>query len=397
MPPLAYLPGVELSRRCLLRGLGAALGGLAAGCATNPVTGQSEVMLLSEQEELDLGKQAFGQLAWQQGGPLRTDPATQSYLNGIVRELHQVSHRPTLPVDFTLESASEPNAWAIPGHTAMNRGLLQYLENEAQFAFVMGHEMGHVAARHSAARQSRATLGGAGVGILGVAAEAAGLGTVGGLAVGAAGAGTQLLLLSYDRGQELQADQLGALYMARAGYDSREAARSHEVLNRAIDGHLANLGQRRGEPSAMSQILSTHPRHEQRVAELETYIRTLPPTEARIEGDGRHAERWLRQTEPVRRLGPAYARYDRALQAFAQAARAAEQKQDSVMRQKLVESQREIDAAIQLADQAQFATLQGYLLAVQGRRGEALGAFNRAVALYPGYQPAIRALARIRS
>jgi predicted Zn-dependent protease len=203
MPPLAYLPGVELSRRCLLRGLGAALGGLAAGCATNPVTGQSEVMLLSEQEELDLGKQAFGQLAWQQGGPLRTDPATQSYLNGIVRELHQVSHRPTLPVDFTLESASEPNAWAIPGHTAMNRGLLQYLENEAQFAFVMGHEMGHVAARHSAARQSRATLGGAGVGILGVAAEAAGLGTVGGLAVGAAGAGTQLLLLSYDRGQEL--------------------------------------------------------------------------------------------------------------------------------------------------------------------------------------------------
>jgi len=397
MPPLAYLPGVELSRRCLLRGLGAALGGLAAGCATNPVTGQSEVMLLSEQEELDLGKQAFGQLAWQQGGPLRTDPATQSYLNGIVRELHQVSHRPTLPVDFTLESASEPNAWAIPGHTAMNRGLLQYLENEAQFAFVMGHEMGHVAARHSAARQSRATLGGAGLGILGVAAEAAGLGTVGGLAVGAAGAGTQLLLLSYDRGQELQADQLGALYMARAGYDSREAARSHEVLNRAIDGHLANLGQRRGEPSAMSQILSTHPRHEQRVAELQTYIRTLPPTEARIEGDGRHAERWLRQTEPVRRLGPAYARYDRALQAFAQAARAAEQKQDSVMRQKLVESQREIDAAIQLADQAQFATLQGYLLAVQGRRGEALGAFNRAVALYPGYQPAIRALARIRS
>ena len=67
------------------------------------------------------------------------------------------------------------------------------------------------------------------------------------------------------------------------------------------------------------------------------------------------------------------------------------------MRQKLAESQREIDAAIQLADQAQFATLQGYLLAVQGRKGEARSAFNRAVALYPGYQPAIRALARIGS
>jgi predicted Zn-dependent protease len=398
MAPRGYHPGAELSRRCLLRGLGAAaLGGLAAGCATNPVTGQSEVMLLSEQEELELGKQAFSQLAWQQGGPLRTDPATQGYLDGIVRGLHQVSHRSNLPVDFTLQSASEPNAWAIPGHTAMNRGLLQHLENEAQFAFVMGHEMGHVAARHSAARQSRATLGSAGLGILGGAAEAAGLGTVGELAVGAAGAGTQLLLLSYDRGQELQADQLGALYMARAGHDPREAVRSHEVLNRAIDAHLANLGQRRGEPSAMSQILSTHPRHEQRVAELQAYIRTLPPTEVGTAGDGRHAERWLRQTEPVRRLGPAYARYDRSLHAFAQAARAAEQKQDTAVRQKLAESQREIEAAIQLADQAQFATLEGYLLAVQGRPGEARSAFNRAVTLYPGYQPAIRALARIRS
>src|SRR5262245_23568402 len=249
----------DTSRRELLEGLVAlALGGLASGCATNPVTGRSELMLLSEEEEVQLGKRAFAELHWQEGGPLQIDAATQGYLDGIVRHLHQVSHRSNLPVDFTLQSASEPNAWAIPGHTAMNRGLLQYLENEAQFAFVMGHEMGHVAARHSAARQSRASLGSAGLGILGSAADVAGLGSIGGLAVGAAGAGTQLLLLSYDRGQELQADQLGALYMARAGYDPREAVRSHETLNRAIDAYMANLGQKRGDPSAMSQILSTH-------------------------------------------------------------------------------------------------------------------------------------------
>ena len=147
----------------------------------------------------------------------------------------------------------------------------------------------------------------------------------------------------------------------------------------------------------MSQYLSTHPRHEQRVSELQAYLKTLTPADVRIEGDGRQAERWLRQTEPVRRLAPAYARYDRALRAFSQAAKAAEQKQDAVVRQKLAESQREIDAAVQLADQAQFATLEGYLLAVQGRTGEARNAFNRAVALYPGYQPAIRALARVGS
>jgi predicted Zn-dependent protease len=385
-----------VTRRCLLESLGAALvAGTAAGCATNPVTGQSELMLVSEQEEIEFGRAAFAELAWQEGGPLRIDPATQAYLDGVVRQLHQLSHRPNLPVDFTLESASEPNAWAIPGHTAMNRGLLQHLENEAQFAFVMGHELGHVAARHSAQRQSRSTVGGGVLDVLGAASDVAGLGALGDVAVGVAGVGTQLLLLRYDRGQELQADQLGALYMARAGYEPRESARSHEVLNRAIDAHLANLGKRREDPGTMAQILSTHPRHEQRLAELDTYIRTLPAAERRLREDGRFADRWLRQTEPVRRLGPAYARYDRAKLAFVQAAQAAEQRQGAIVTQKLGEAQREIDEAIRLADQAQFATLQGYILAAQGRRGEARGAFTRATGLYPGYRPAVRALARL--
>jgi predicted Zn-dependent protease len=396
--PTVNGPGALMTRRCLLQGLGATLlGGGLAGCATNPVTGQSELMLLSEQEEIELGRKAFAELEWQEGGPLRTDPATQGYLGGVVRQLHQVSHRPGLPVDFTLESASEPNAWAVPGHTAMNRGLLQYLENEAQFAFVMGHEMGHVAARHSAQRQSRATVGGGILGVLGVASDVAGLGGLGDLAVGAAGAGTQLLLLSYDRGQELQADQLGALYMTRAGYEPREAARSHQVLNGAIDAHLANLGKRREDPGMMSQILSTHPRHEQRVAELDAYVQTIPPAERRLREDGRFADRWVRETEPIRRLAPAYARYDRAKLAFVQAAQASQQKQAAVVTQKLGEAQREIGEAIRLADQAQFATLQGYILAAQGRRADARGAFNRAVSLYPGYRPAVRALTRLGS
>jgi predicted Zn-dependent protease len=388
--------GALLTRRCLLlQGLGAVLAGGAAGCATNPVTGRSELMLVSEQEEIELGRRAFTQLAWQEGGPLRADAATRAYLEGIVRRLHQVSHRPNLPVDFVLQSASEPNAWAIPGHTAMNRGLLQHLENEAQFAFVMGHELGHVAARHSAQRQSRSTVGGGVLSVLGAAAQVAGLGAVGDLAVGVAGAGTQLLLLSYDRGQELQADELGALYMARAGYDPQEALRSHEVLNRAIDAHLANLGKRREDPGTMAQILSTHPRHEQRLAQIQAYVRSLPAGERRQEGDGRFGPRWVQQTDPVRRLAPAYARYDRAKLAFLQAAQAAEQGRSAVVRQRLGEAEREIEAASALAEQAQFATLQGYILAAQGRRSEARGAFTRAVSLYPDYVPAVRALTRL--
>jgi predicted Zn-dependent protease len=222
-----------------------------------------------------------------------------------------------------------------------------------------------------------------------------GLGALGDVAVGVAGAGTQLLLLSYDRGQELQADQLGALYMARSGYQPREAIRSHEVLNVAIDAYLANLGKKREDPGTMSQILSTHPRHEERVAELDTYIKKMPATEQRLKEDGRFVDRWVKQTEPIRRLAPAYARYDRAKDAFIQAAQAAEKNQSSVVNQKLDVAKREIDEAMRLADQAQFATLQGYILAAQGRRSEARGAFTKALGFYPDYRPARQALTRL--
>jgi predicted Zn-dependent protease len=290
-----------------------------AGCAVNPVTGESELMLVSEVDELALGHQAFPALRWQDGGPLQVDPATQAYLAEIVRGLHRVSHRPALPVDFTLHSASVPNAWAIPGHTAMHRGLLQSLENEAQFAFVMGHEMGHVAARHSAKRQTYGLVGGTLLG-LGAAALGGGEGGLGELALGAAAAGTGLVLLKYDRGQELQADQLGVLYMARAGYDPGEALRAHAVLSRAADRYLANVGKRREDAGPFGDLLSTHPRHEARLAELRQVIQTLPPGEARLQGDGRLAERWLAQTASIRALAPAYLHYDRARLAVTQQA-----------------------------------------------------------------------------
>ncbi|MBI3458563.1 MAG: M48 family metalloprotease [Candidatus Rokubacteria bacterium] len=356
----------------------AALLVIAGGCAVNPVTGQSEFMLVSQERELALGREAYPELRWQDGGPLQVDAGSQAYLAGIVRTLHAVSHRPDLPVDFTLHSASVPNAWAIPGHTAMNRGLLQALENEAQFAFVMGHEMGHVAARHSAKRGSYALLGSGLLGIAGLAL--AGQGDSGGralgeLALGVGAIGTNLLLLKYDRGQELEADRLGVLYMARAGYDPREALRAHEVLNRAVDQHLANIGKRREEPGPLAELLSTHPRHEVRVSEVQQFIQALPPGEVRIQGDGRFAERWATRTASIRALAPAYAHDDRARMAFAQGA--------------LATAQRELDEAVRLAAQAQFSLLQGAIFAKQGRFEDAQQAFARALARYPDYQPGL--------
>ena len=238
-------------------------------------------------------------------------------------EAPQVSHRSSLPVDFTLESASEPNAWAIPGHTAMNRGLLQYLENEAQFAFVMGHEMGHVAARHSAARQSRATLGSAGLGILGAAGRRGGArrawrpcGRRRGSRHPAAPA--ELRPRSGAPGRPAWRPLHGArrLRSQRGGTRPRGPEPRHRRASRqprpAPGGSLGHVA---------DPLHASPPRGACRRAP--GLHQDAAPTEVRIEGDGRHADRWLRQTEPVRRLAPAYARYDRALQAFGLAAQAA--------------------------------------------------------------------------
>lgn len=377
--------GGEPTRRRALELVGCVVvAGLAGGCAVNPVTGRSELMLLSEAEELALGREAYPALVWQDGGPLQVDPVTHGYLEGIVRRLHAVSHRPGLPVDFTLHSASEPNAWAIPGHTAMNRGLLQALENEAQFAFIMGHELGHVAARHSAQRQSRGLLAGALLGGAGAVLGREGtLGGLGELVLGVGTLGASLLLLRYDRAQELEADRLGALYMARAGYEPAEALEAHRALNRAIDRYLANLGHRRGEPGPLDELLSTHPRHAARLEELEAFLRAIPPGERRREGDGRWAERWHASTAPARVLAPAYAHYDRARQALGRRAR-------DVARSELA-------AARRLAEQAPFWALEGVLDLAEHRFGEARASFGRALTLYPGYQPALHGLGLVEA
>jgi predicted Zn-dependent protease len=367
---VAWPPALRLALGALLIGLG-----LAAGCAVNPVTGERELMLVSEEQELALGREAFPTLRWQEGGPLQVDPATQAYLAGITQRLHGVSHRPSLPVEFLLHSASTPNAWAIPGYTGVNRGLLQELETEAQFAFVMGHELGHVAARHSAKRATYALLGGGFLGLTGAAVGAGDGGGLGDLLLGVGAVGTRLLLLRYDRGQELEADRLGVLYMARAGYDPREAVRAHEALNRAIDRHLAALGRRREDPGPLADLFSTHPRHETRVAEIEGLIGTLPPAEVRREGDGRFAERWQAQTQGIRALGPAFTRYDRARLALGQG--------------RMATARQELAEAMRLGDQAQFATLEGAILMSEGRLAEGQQAFARALGRFPEYQPAV--------
>jgi len=359
------------------------LTGLTSGCAVNPVTGQSELMLVSEEQELILGRQAYPSLVWQDGGPYR-DPQLHGYLSGIVRRLHAVSHRPNLPVDFTIENSSVPNAWAIPGHTAINRGLLVAVENEAQFAFVMGHEMGHVTSRHSAQRQTYGTLAGLGALMAQVA-----VGTqrdprarqTGEVLVGLGMIGTSLVLLKYDRGQETQADHLGVLYMARAGYDPREAVAAHQSLQRAVEDFLGARGEKPGSGSFLDDLLSTHPRSEVRIQDVAQVTKELA-SDIRMEGDGKFRDRWLLQTAEIRQAQQAYLAFDQAQTAY--------------LKNDLLGAERHLTAALQRDDrQPPFYALRGAIHLRQDRVEESLGSFQRAVSLDPDFQPAIHGLGAV--
>ncbi len=113
----------------------------ALSCATNPVTGKSELMLVSESQELKIGRDAAPSMKWDFGGHYR-DKDLESYLGDIVNRLWAISERSHLPVQFYIQNTSVPNAFALPGYVAITRGLLSDMENEAQFAAVMGHEIG---------------------------------------------------------------------------------------------------------------------------------------------------------------------------------------------------------------------------------------------------------------
>ncbi|MEM9208664.1 MAG: M48 family metalloprotease, partial [Pseudomonadota bacterium] len=147
-------------------------------CAVNPVTGKRELSLVTEANEIQLGQQNYLPMQQSQGGVYDVDPQLSAYVNDVGQRVAAVSDRP-LPYEFVVLNNSVPNAWALPGgKIAINRGLLTELETESELAAVLGHEVVHAAARHSAQQMTRATLlqlGMLGVGIAASDSDYAGL------------------------------------------------------------------------------------------------------------------------------------------------------------------------------------------------------------------------------
>ncbi len=339
-------------------------------CATNPVTGRSELMLVSEQQELKIGRDAGPSVNWEFGGEYH-DTALHSYLEGIVKTIWANSERPHLPVTFHIQNSSIPNAFALPGYVAITRGLLSDMENEAQFAAVMGHEVGHVMARHTAQRMSRGMLQQIGLALGSVALQ----GKSGGdtlLQLGAAG--SSLFLLRYDRGQEIQADRLGVKYMAMLGYDPHEAASAHRVLEKSVNSYMKRQGASKKQDSFMSNLLSTHPRQEIRISEIQAMIDALPPQFSRA--TGKFSTLFQNATKRIRKTNQDYYIYDEAMALY--------------QKKKFTKAEGSIRKAIKRnSSQAPFHSLLGFIMLQQKKYTEAGDAHERALSINPEYQPSI--------
>ncbi|MGE5180210.1 MAG: M48 family metalloprotease [Bacteroidota bacterium] len=213
-----------------------------SGCATNPVTGRKQISLVSEGKELQMGAEADPAVISEYG--LYDDQEIQRYVDGVGQRLGKVSHLPTLTWHFRVLDSPVVNAFAIPGgYIYITRGILAYMSSEAQLAGVLGHEIGHVTARHSAQQITKQEI--AGIGLLASAVFVSAFRPYSGIAQ----QGLGLLFLKYSRDNETQADELGVGYATKAGYDPREIPATYVTLKR--------IGER--SASSLPSFLSTHP------------------------------------------------------------------------------------------------------------------------------------------
>lgn len=227
---------------------------LLASCSRNPVTGKREVMFMSESQEINLGKQSDPSIVAQYG--LYEDQKLQTFINTKGKQMAAISHRPDLPYDFKILNTPVVNAFAVPGgFVYFTRGILAHFNNEAEFAGVLGHEIGHITARHSAKQYSKQMLlQGLFVGGLILSEDFRNFADV-------ASQGLGLLFLKYGRDAESQSDELGVEYSTKIGYDAVEMANFFNTLDR--------MRQKSGQ--SIPEFMSTHPNPANRFQAVQQY------------------------------------------------------------------------------------------------------------------------------
>ena len=276
-----------MTRRRFLELTALASAGLMTGCAANPVTGQQQFMLVSEAQEIDMdAKNSPHQFSADYGAV--QDSAVNAYISETGRRLAKISHRPQMPYNFRAVNANYVNAYAFPGGSiALTRGILLKVENEAELAALMGHELGHVNARHTAEIMSKNMVTSAVIG--GVTAWIGSSSAYGSVASQLGMLGSGVLLASYSRDNERQADALGLEYMVKGGYGPEGMVGLMDILNDLSKGHH----------SATDLLFATHPMSSER------YRNTVNAVNTAYTGDrGKplYRERYMDHTAGLRRI-----------------------------------------------------------------------------------------------
>jgi predicted Zn-dependent protease len=233
-----------------------------AGCAVNPATGRNNFVMMSEQQELDLGRRYNQQILKE--NPRYADEKLQAYVQQVGERVAKSSHRSQLAYQFTVVDSPDINAFALPGgYIYIHRGLLAYLSSEAELAAVLGHEVGHVTARHSVQQQSQSTAWG----LLG---QAVAMGTGVGAAADVTGVVGNAFVRGYGRDMELEADGLGAQYLARSGYDPQAMIEVVKVLKNQEDFARDQAAERGEAPPAGGYhgLFDTHPDNDRRLQQV---------------------------------------------------------------------------------------------------------------------------------
>lgn len=231
-----------------------------ASCAMNPVTGRPDLAFMSEADEIRIGQQMHPQILQQYG--VYDDPKVQIYVNEIGQRLAAQSHRSHLKYTFTVLDSDEVNAFATPGgYIYITRGIMAYLNSEAELAAVVGHEIGHVTARHAVRQQSQSSLAGIG-------AMAVGIFTGSGDLANLAGTAATALVRGYGRDMELEADRLGAEYITKLGFDSENMVNVVRLLKNQEMFEVDRARREGRQPKIYHGVFATHPDNDTRLREV---------------------------------------------------------------------------------------------------------------------------------
>ncbi len=361
---------VSSFRRSITHCLALVVAGSVActGCSVNPVTGENELSLMSTAQEIQVGEQQYRPSQQAQGGAYRVDEGIQAYVAEVGQRLARVSDVPDLPYEFVVLNNGTPNAWALPGgKIAINRGLLTELDDEAQLAAVLGHEIVHAAARHGASQMSRGTLVGLTAQLATIAAATYGYGDLGNLASQVGGAA---VMARYGRDDELEADAYGMAYMHAAGYDPNAAVELQQTFLRLSENRQSDF---------LSGLFASHPPSAARVEANRAHAK-------KFSGGQRFRERYQTRISQLRRDQRAYEAQSEAVSAL----------KEEDPRAAL----RHLDTAIEVQpDESQFWEMRGHAWAMLDDSDKAEAAYSTALEKNPDLfsPPLYRGITRYRN